>query len=76
MLADIRQQNNSQFKVMRTDHNAFLALIEAWFFERANYIDVCGMPCLFRQKELNVNELTINPERLGDLKITGGLFSP
>ncbi len=51
VLADISQQDNSQFKVMRTDSNAFLALIkarqnrsEAWFVETPNYIDVCGMP--------------------------------
>ncbi len=51
VLADISQQDNSQFKVMRTDSNAFLALIkarqnrsEAWFVETPNYVDVCGMP--------------------------------
>ncbi|MEH6395553.1 peptidylprolyl isomerase [Pseudoalteromonas sp.] len=51
VLADISQQDNSQFKVMRTDSNAFLALIkarqnrsESWFVETPNYVDVCGMP--------------------------------
>ncbi|MEM1506547.1 hypothetical protein RG959_24725, partial [Domibacillus sp. 8LH] len=46
VLADISQQDNSQFKVMRTDSNAFLALIkarqnrsEAWFVETPNYVD-------------------------------------
>ncbi|CAM3939922.1 peptidylprolyl isomerase [Pseudoalteromonas mariniglutinosa NCIMB 1770] len=51
VLADISKQDNSQFKVMRTDSTAFLALIKArqnrsetWFVETPNYVDVCGMP--------------------------------
>ncbi|KTF17900.1 peptidylprolyl isomerase [Pseudoalteromonas sp. H105] len=51
VLADIAKEDNSQFKVMRTDSVAFDALIgarknrnETWFVASPNYIDVCAMP--------------------------------
>ncbi|WP_209328632.1 peptidylprolyl isomerase [Pseudoalteromonas sp. PA2MD11] len=51
VLADIKDTDNSEFRVMKTDSNAFKALIEArknrveaWFVESPDHIDVCAMP--------------------------------
>ena len=51
VLADIKDTDNSEFRVMKTDSNAFKDLIEArknrveaWFVESPDYIDVCAMP--------------------------------
>ncbi len=51
LLADIKDTDNSKFRVMKTDSNAFIALIEArknrveaWFVESPDYINVCAMP--------------------------------
>lgn len=50
VLADIKEHDNSQFKVMRTDSKAFDALINArknrseeWFVATPDYVDVCAM---------------------------------
>ncbi|RJF34298.1 peptidylprolyl isomerase [Pseudoalteromonas gelatinilytica] len=51
VLADIKDTDNSEFRVMKTDSNAFKDLIEArknrveaWFVESPDHIDVCAMP--------------------------------
>lgn len=51
VLADISEEDTSQFRVMKTDSSSFVKLIEArknrmgeWFVQSANYIDVCAMP--------------------------------
>lgn len=51
VLADIAKHDTSQFKVLKTDSNAFKSLIKArqnrseeWFVETPDYVDVCGMP--------------------------------
>ncbi|MCQ8877673.1 peptidylprolyl isomerase [Pseudoalteromonas shioyasakiensis] len=61
VLADISGQDNSQFKVMRTDSRVFKALIaarrnrsEAWFIATPNYIDVCAMPIPTERVKLNL----------------------
>ena len=51
VLADIKDTDKSEFRVMKTASNAFKALIEArknrveaWFVESPDFIDVCAMP--------------------------------
>ena len=51
VLADIKDTDKSEFRVMKTDSNAFKDLIEArknrveaWFVESPDFIDVCAMP--------------------------------
>jgi cyclophilin family peptidyl-prolyl cis-trans isomerase len=50
VLADIKEQDTSRFKVLKTDSIAFKRLMaarknraEAWFVYSANYIDVCAL---------------------------------
>lgn len=54
VLADL--DNKLGLEVMRTDTTAFKQLIQAranrpeeWFYERPNYVDVCGVPVPVRQ---------------------------
>ncbi|MFC3032201.1 peptidylprolyl isomerase [Pseudoalteromonas fenneropenaei] len=50
VLADVKTQDNSQFRVMNTDSDSFKQLIqarahrpEAWFIARPDYVDVCSV---------------------------------